>query len=61
MEVRMKKFCLSVLQSLMMLAFSVFLAFMVTEWMAGCGEYYYDAKGRLVLNECVFIDFPKGE
>ena len=56
----MKKFGAYVLQGLMMVAFSAFLAFVTIEWMAGCGEYYYDAKGRMVYNECVFINFPKG-
>lgn len=56
----MKKFGSYVLQGLMMVAFSAFLAFITIEWLAGCGEYYFDAKGRMVYNECVFINFPKG-
>lgn len=56
----MKKFGAYVLQGLMMVAFAAFLAFITIEWFAGCGEYYYDAKGRMVYNECVFINFPKG-
>ena len=56
----MKKFGSYILQGLMMVAFSAFLAFITIEWFAGCGEYYYDAKGNMVYNECVFINFPKG-
>jgi hypothetical protein len=33
-------------------------AILSIEWMAGCGETYTDAYGRLHLNECVFINFP---
>ena len=57
----MKKIGSLLMQGLMMIAFSALLAVITTEWLAGCGEYYYDAKGRMVYNECVFIDFPKGK
>ena len=35
--------------------FGIFLAFMLLEWMAGCGETYVDSKGVRHANECVFL------
>jgi lipopolysaccharide/colanic/teichoic acid biosynthesis glycosyltransferase len=57
----MKKLFNWVLSALLMLAFCVFMAVIVIEWMAGCGEYYIDAKGVRHLNECIFINFPPKE
>lgn len=57
----MKKIGSFLLQGLMMVAFSALLAVITIEWSAGCGEYYIDARGNVVPNECVFIDFPKGK
>jgi hypothetical protein len=57
----MKKIGSFLLQGLMMLAFSALLAVITIEWFAGCGEYYIDARGNLIPNECVFINFPKGK
>ena len=57
----MKKLFDWVLSALLMLAFSIFMAVIVIEWMAGCGEYYVDAKGVRHLNECIFINFPPKE
>lgn len=57
----MKKIGSFLLQGLMMVAFSAFLAVITIEWFAGCGEYYIDSRGNVVPNECVFIDFPKGK
>lgn len=57
----MKKIGSFLLQGLMMVAFSAFLAVITIEWFAGCGEYYIDSRGNVIPNECVFIDFPKGK
>lgn len=38
-----------------MLLFAVFLAVMLTEWLAGCGESYIDAKGVRHQYECVIF------
>ena len=57
----MKKLFDWVLSALLMLAFCVFMAVIVIEWMAGCGDYYIDAKGVRHLNECIFINFPPKE
>lgn len=38
-----------------MIAFGAFLAVLVIEWMAGCGETYVDANGVRHQYECVFI------
>jgi hypothetical protein len=57
----MKKLFDWVLSALLMLAFCVFMAVIVIEWMAGCGESYIDAKGVRHLNECIFINFPPKE
>ena len=47
--------------ALMTLLFCIFMAVIVIEWMAGCGESYTDAKGNVHLHECVFINFPPKE
>lgn len=41
--------------ALMVIAFAAFMAVMVIEWLAGCGESYVDANGVRHQNECVFI------
>jgi len=48
-----------VLTAVVMVLFCTFMAVVLIEWMAGCGESYIDANGRTHLNECVFINFPK--
>ena len=50
-----------VLTALCMVLFCTFMAVVLIEWMAGCGESYIDANGRTHLNECVFINFPPKE
>jgi hypothetical protein len=44
-----------------MVLFCTFMAVLAIEWMAGCGESYTDANGKMHLNECVFINFPPKE
>lgn len=39
-------------------AFALFGAVILIEWMAGCGETYIDAKGVRHQYECVFIPQP---
>ena len=43
------------------LAFTVVIAVMLLEWMAGCGETYLDAKGERHAHECMFIGKPVKE
>ncbi len=33
----------------------LFFAFMLLEWLSGCGETYVDSKGVRHANECVFL------
>jgi len=49
------------LTAVLTLLFCIFMAVVVIEWMAGCGESYIDANGRTHLHECVFINFPPKE
>jgi hypothetical protein len=51
-----KTLILRVFQALSALAFAGFLAVMIAEWAAGCGETYVDAKGNTHLHECLFIN-----
>lgn len=37
------------------LIFGVLIPLFLVEWMAGCGETYTDAKGKMHTYECVFI------
>lgn len=32
-----------------------FFAFVILEWMAGCGETYVDAQGKTHQHECIFF------
>ena len=57
----MKKLFSYVMQGLLILLFAAMLAVVTLEWLVGCGEYYIDARGNLIQNECVFLDFPKGK
>lgn len=34
---------------------AVFLALLLVEWMAGCGETYVDAAGVRHQNQCMFV------
>ena len=43
------------------LLFTAFVAVMLLEWMAGCGETYIDAKGERHAYECMFIGKPVKE
>ena len=50
-----------VLTAVMTVLFSIFMAVIAIEWLAGCGESYVDANGNRHLNECVFLNFPPKE
>lgn len=51
----LKRFLVWVAQALIGLAFLAFMVVMVSEWAAGCGESYVDAKGKTHVNECLFL------
>jgi len=51
----MKRLLIKLLEALIVLLFSAFFAFMLIEWMAGCGETYIDANGVRHQYECVFL------
>lgn len=57
----MKELKEMILNFLIMVVFGALLAVITIEWFAGCGEYYIDARGNVIPNECVFLDFPKGK
>lgn len=48
----------TILSALAVLAFTGFMAAMLVEWLAGCGETYIDAQGVSHQNDCVFISIP---
>jgi hypothetical protein len=33
----------------------IFFAYMFLEWAAGCGETYTDSKGKIHINECIWV------
>lgn len=39
--------------------FGVIGAFVLMEWLAGCGETYIDSKGARHVNECLFFSAKK--
>jgi hypothetical protein len=51
----MKRLIEVILTMLGTAAFALFLAMMLLEWAAGCGETYIDAKGERHAHECMFI------
>ena len=57
----MKRLIEVILTMLGTAAFALFLAMMLLEWAAGCGETYIDAKGERHAHECMFIGKPVKE
>jgi hypothetical protein len=51
----MKRLLTKIAEVLIMLLFTLFVAVMLTEWLAGCGESYIDAKGVRHQYECVIF------
>lgn len=51
----MKKAIHFLVATLGTILFALFLAVMLVEWAAGCGETYIDSKGVRHAHECVFI------
>ena len=51
----MKRLLTKVVEALLVLLFSAFLAVLFIEWFAGCGETYIDANGVRHQYECVFL------
>jgi hypothetical protein len=51
----MKRILTKIVEALLMLLIAVFFAVMLTEWLAGCGESYIDAKGVRHQYECVIF------
>lgn len=45
----------TILELLACIAFAVLLAILLTEWLAGCGEHYIDARGVVHTYPCVFV------
>ena len=54
-EVIMKKVLSAIAMFVFTGLFGIFLAVMLLEWMAGCGETYVDSKGVRHANECLFL------
>ena len=44
-----------IVAALLTITFTTFMAVILIEWMAGCGETYIDTNGVRHQNECVFI------
>lgn len=51
----MKKIFTSIAMFLVTSLLGVFFAFMLLEWLSGCGETYVDSKGVRHANECIFL------
>lgn len=50
-----KPLALWLLQGLIGAAMIAFFLFLALEWAAGCGESYTDAKGKVHINECIWV------
>jgi hypothetical protein len=51
----MKAFIEFVFAATLSVAFGIFMAIAVLEWMVGCGETYTDSKGVVHVGQCIFI------
>ena len=51
----MKRILTKIVEAILLLLFSAFVAVLFIEWLAGCGETYIDAKGVRHQYECVFL------
>jgi hypothetical protein len=56
----LKRLALWLAKALVGLAFIFAFCIALIEWFAGCGESYTDSKGKVHINECVFINKPQG-
>ena len=55
----LKRLALWLAKALVGLAFIFAFCIALIEWSAGCGESYTDSKGKVHINECVFINKPQ--
>ena len=55
-----KQFLVWLAHALIGVVFFVLLIVAVSEWAAGCGESYVDAKGKTHVGQCIFISKLKG-
>lgn len=51
----LKRITTFLVQAIIGLVFVIGGAFVLVEWLSGCGETYIDSKGIRHANECVFI------
>lgn len=51
----MKRILTKIAEAILLFLFALFIAVLFTEWLAGCGESYIDAKGVRHQYECVFF------
>lgn len=50
----LKRFALWILQGIIGALFVLGFAFLLAEWLSGCGEHYVDAHGVTHINQCMF-------
>jgi len=50
-----KPLVLWLLQGLLGAVMVAFFLYMFLEWAAGCGETYTDSKGKIHINECIWV------
>lgn len=54
--IRTKRILTNIAYYLTGVMLALWLAVLMLEWAAGCGEYYEDAQGIVHIQDCVFID-----
>jgi hypothetical protein len=52
----LKRLALWLAKALVGLVFIFAFCIALVEWFVGCGESYTDSKGKVHINECVFIN-----
>lgn len=55
----LKRFALWILQGIIGALFVLGFAYLLVEWVSGCGEHYIDANGNTHINQCLLPPITK--
>ena len=59
MKDMLKRFALWILQGIIGTIFVLGFAYLLVEWVSGCGEHYIDANGNTHINQCLLPPITK--
>ena len=55
----LKRFALWILQGIIGCVLVLGFAYLLVEWVSGCGEHYIDANGNTHINQCLLPPITK--